>query len=174
MPIAIYAGSFDPPTKAHIWIIKKALEIFEKLIVAIADNPDKNHLLTTEERLKIIASTFANQSPKPEVIQFQNQFISSLANTVGAKFLIRGIRDEKDFIYEMKMAQFNHDIHKSLNPHGELTTISFLSPSEMIKLSSSSVKSMIGFKDDLKAMSIYLPNATIETLKTKFNDHSHQ
>ena len=94
---AVYAGSFDPPTNGHLWMIAEAAQLFDELIVAIGVNPDKKASYQVEERqamLQAIVAPFANV----RVDSFTNQFLVNYAHSVNAEFIIRGIRTATDIL----------------------------------------------------------------------------
>ncbi|MBM4308438.1 MAG: pantetheine-phosphate adenylyltransferase, partial [Deltaproteobacteria bacterium] len=109
--VAIYPGSFDPLTYGHIDIVERALEIFDKVILAIAQNGDKKSLFTIEERMEMAKLIFKD-SPHVIVDCFKGLLVSYVEKT-NAKVLLRGLRATSDFEYEFHMASMN----RSLSPH---------------------------------------------------------
>lgn len=106
---ALFPGSFDPPTNGHAEIIRTALAIADRLIVAIGVHPGKTPLFTFEERVAMIrelADTVPGASDRVEVISFDGLTVEA-AIQAGAGFLIRGLRDSSDFDYEMQLAGMN-------------------------------------------------------------------
>lgn len=135
--IGVYAGSFDPPTNGHVWMIEQAARLFDRLIVAAAENPEKAYTFPLEQRLdwlRTIAEPFANV----EIARIENQFLAHYARDRGARSVVRGIRDEDDYRYERGMRYINSDLHP------ELTTVFLMPPRELCEISSSFVKGMIG------------------------------
>ncbi|WP_103224169.1 pantetheine-phosphate adenylyltransferase [Roseibium marinum] len=109
--IALYPGSFDPVTNGHMDILRQALALADKVVVAIGIHPGKSPLFSFEERMELIhASAAAEYSPQEasriEVISFSNLVIET-ARTQGAAYLVRGLRDGTDLDYEMQMAGMN-------------------------------------------------------------------
>jgi cytidyltransferase-like protein len=95
---AVYAGSFDPITLGHQWIIEQAASLFDQLVVAIGVNPDKRATFTVEERLRFILETTSGIATCA-VAAFENKYLVDYADQIGAGYVIRGIRNESDFTY---------------------------------------------------------------------------
>ena len=105
MKIAVYPGSFDPVTKGHIDILKNGAEIFDKVIIAVANNSEKNSFLTVSERVELIRES-VKEFENVEVDSFDGLTIE-YAKKVGAKVILRGLRAVSDFEYEMQLSQAN-------------------------------------------------------------------
>jgi pantetheine-phosphate adenylyltransferase len=130
--IALYPGSFDPITNGHLDIVKRSLSLFDKIIIAVNDNPPKGFLFNTKERVKMVKevlNTFSNI----EVESFQGLLVH-YAEKKGARFIIRGLRAVSDFEYEFQMDLMN----RKLNPHIE--TVYLMTDQKYSYLSSSVVK----------------------------------
>lgn len=100
--IAVYAGSFDPPTFGHLWMIKCGAQLFPNLIVAIGTNPTKASRFPLQQRstwLKELSQPFSNVS----VTDFENEYLVEYAASIGATYLLRGLRNAEDYAYETKM-----------------------------------------------------------------------
>ncbi len=142
--LGLYAGSFDPITKGHEDVIRRSLEFVDRLVVAIATNPNKQPLFTADVRTGFITEIFKGE-PRLEVISFHGLLVD-LARELGATMFIRGLRAVADFEYEFQMALMN----RHLAP--EMETV-FLVPSlETSYISSSLVREVARFKgqiDDL-------------------------
>lgn len=161
---AVYAGSFDPLTNGHVWVIQRAVLLFDELTIAIGVNPDKNYFLTAEERKQHIQTLIDQEkwtSCKVDVQIITNQFLARFADSIGASCLIRGIRSEADFSYEYAMAQAN----RALAPRVE--SIYLMPPPQLAQVSSSLVKSMIGPDGWAELVEQYVPETVFETLKNK-------
>jgi pantetheine-phosphate adenylyltransferase len=117
---AVYPGSFDPITNGHVDIIRRGLEIFDKILVAVLENPKKKSLFSTKERVAMIQEIFA-ENEKVEVKSFHGLLVD-FANTNESKMIIRGLRAISDFEYEFQMALMN----RKLDP--EIETL-FMMPS---------------------------------------------
>jgi pantetheine-phosphate adenylyltransferase len=134
---AVYAGSFDPITNGHLWIIREAAPLFDQLIVAIGINPDKKATFPLAQRLGFIQQATANVT-NCIVDSFENKYLVDYASQVGADTIIRGIRNESDFTFEQAMRHINSDLRP------EILTVFLMPPRQIAELSSSMVKGMIG------------------------------
>lgn len=103
--IAVFPGSFDPITIGHYELIKRALPLFDKIIVGIGVNSQKKYLFPLETRLEWINSAFKDE-PKVEVQHFE-KLTAHFCQKVGAKYLVRGLRNASDFDYEKTISQLN-------------------------------------------------------------------
>jgi pantetheine-phosphate adenylyltransferase len=112
MKIAVFPGSFDPITIGHQDIIERALPLFDKIIVAIGINSSKKYHFTLEQRTEFINLTF-NNNPKIEVITYTGLTID-FCKSVGANYILRGIRNSEDFLYENSIAQMNKAMDKDI------------------------------------------------------------
>lgn len=110
--IAIYAGTFDPITYGHLDIIARASQIFEKIIVAVAQNPSKQPLFALDERVLLVKESTAHLK-NIEVIGFSG-LLADFAKQQQAQILIRGIRGSDDIDYEIQLAQLNHQLSEVL------------------------------------------------------------
>ena len=158
---AVYAGSFDPPTNGHVWMIERAARLFDRLIVAVARNPEKQYSYPQEQRLAWltqICADAAGAGTHIEVASIENEFLAHYARKAGARFVVRGIRDEADYQYERGMRYINSD----LNP--ELTTVFLMPPRALCQISSSLVKGMIGPEGWEEAVRGYVPGCVFEGL----------
>jgi pantetheine-phosphate adenylyltransferase len=117
---AVYPGSFDPITNGHVDIIRRGLEIFDEILVAVLENPKKKSLFSTKERVAMIQEIFANDE-KVEVKSFHGLLVD-FAVAHDSKMIIRGLRAISDFEYEFQMALMN----RKLDP--EIETM-FMMPS---------------------------------------------
>ena len=106
MKIALFPGSFDPVTKAHVDIIKRAVGLFDKLYIGIGDNSSKKGLLSMGQREQMLRAVFDND-PKIHVIAYEGLTVE-FCKSINAGYMIRGIRTVSDFEYEKAIAQMNH------------------------------------------------------------------
>ena len=106
MKIALFPGSFDPVTKAHVDILKRSLPLFDKVVIGIGLNSTKAPFLSTEKRQKMLRAVFANE-PKVEVQTYEGLTVN-FCKKIKADYMIRGIRTVSDFEYEKAIAQMNH------------------------------------------------------------------
>ena len=141
MKIAVYPGTFDPITFGHIDVIKKALKIIDKIIVATTDNSDKDYFFSVEERIDIINNSLFKDlkfnKKKIKVITFSNLTIE-LCKKYNASAIIRGLRAVSDFEYEFQLAGMN----KKLN--SKIETMFLMSDVENQIISSKFVKEIAG------------------------------
>ena len=144
MKIALFPGSFDPFTRGHEAIVRQALTLFDKVVVAIGENIGKSSLLSTEERIKFIEQLYANDE-RVEAIAYST-LTGDVARKVGASAIIRGVRNTIDFEYERTLAQTN----KRLFP--EIETILLLTPADLADVSSSAVRELMAFGHDVSDM----------------------
>jgi len=145
--IAIYPGTFDPITYGHIDVIKKGINLFDKLIVAVSEGGHKKHLFSTEERIILIKNSLFKDikisSKKIQVIKFDS-LTTALCKKYNSKIILRGLRAVSDFEYEFQLAGMN----RKLNEHIE--TIFLMSDVDSQVISSRLVKEIALLKGDLK------------------------
>lgn len=106
--IAVFPGSFDPFTKGHECIIEKALGLFDEVVIAIGQNTSKNYLFSLEKRKAHIKSIFEND--KRVRVEVFTGLTVTFCKEINADYIVRGLRDSKDFGYERSIAQMNHEI----------------------------------------------------------------
>jgi pantetheine-phosphate adenylyltransferase len=111
--LAIYPGSFDPVTNGHLSIIRRALHIFERVIVAVADNPSKRPLFSLEDRLAMVREGVGD-NPQVGVESFHGLLVDYAAQ-VGAKAILRGLRAVSDFEYEFQLALMNRRLNRDIH-----------------------------------------------------------
>lgn len=155
--VAIYPGSFDPITYGHIDIVERALEIFDKVIVAIAHNAEKRSLFTVEERLKMVRKIFEH-TPRVIVDSFKGLLVDYVAKT-NAKVILRGLRATSDFEYEFHMASMN----RSLNTH--LDTLFMMTNKDYFFVSSRTIKEVASLGGGVEGL---VPDLAVRRLKEKF------
>ncbi len=159
MKNAIYAGSFDILTRGHCWVIEKAAEIFDNLYVLIAENPSKKdkYFFSLEIRKKIVIDFLKTSNiNNVHVREFKDGFIAKYAVEKDIKYLVRGLRNEKDFLEERTLNYINKD----LIDNNTLDTIYFITPREYEHLSSSMVRGLIGITGWRKEVGKFVPNLT--------------
>jgi len=155
--IAIYPGTFDPVTNGHVDIIKRALQLFDKLVVAVAHNPQKNPMFTVEERVDFIKSATTGWE-NLEIDSF-NDLLTNYARKREANVIIKGLRAISDFDFELQMGLMNRTFHKSLE------TIFMIPSEEYSFLSSKIIKEIACFHGDV---SNHVPSSVAKVLKNKF------
>lgn len=152
--IAIYPGTFDPITNGHLDIIKRASNLFEKLIVAVAQSKDKSPIFSLDERVAMAKTALADYD-NLEVVGF-NSLLTDLLKKYNARVVIRGLRAVSDFEYEFMLAGMN----RKLMP--EIEAI-YLMPSEQYMfLSSSFVREVAKLKGDV---SEFVPECVAQALR---------
>jgi pantetheine-phosphate adenylyltransferase len=161
---AIYAGSFDPPTNGHLWMIKKGCQMFDKLVVAVGVNPDKEYTFSVEERLAMIGNLVVD-CPNIEVNEVDEKFLVNYSQKLGADYIVRGIRNSVDFSFEQAMNNVNRDI----NP--EITTVVLMPPRDLCEVSSSLVKNLVGPDGWEEVVSKYVPKSIFEEIKKKYRNN---
>ena len=138
--IAVYAGSFCPFTKGHEDIVAKALPLFDKLIIAIGYNPDKKDVFSEIERQTWVKNIYKD-NPKIEVLSYSGLTVE-LCRRHNAQYLIRGVRNARDFDAEQELAEIN----KRLAP--EIETVLFFASPELRMVSSSMVRELWHYGKD--------------------------
>lgn len=141
MKIALFPGSFDPITIAHVDIVKRALPLFDKIVVGIGLNSSKQNFISSAKRLEIVEAVFAG-TPQIEVQLYEGLTID-FAKKISAQHLVRGIRSVADFEYERAIAQIN----QTMMP--ELESIFILSKPEYSAISSTIVRDILRNNGDI-------------------------
>src|SRR5690554_701358 len=155
---AVYPGSFDPLHNGHVDIIRRAAGIYDKLTVAVLDNPLKSgSLLSTQERVGIIEEVVAGM--KDVAVDSFDGLLAEYAGNIGAKVIVKGLRAISDFEYELQMAHLN----RQLNPNVETTFI--MTATRWSYVSSSRVKEIAQYGADVSKL---VPRATLLKLKERF------
>jgi len=157
--IAVYPGTFDPITNGHIDIIKRALQLFDKVIIVIAINVEKKTLFTLEERIDMINACFANSSDCIEV-DMSDGLVVDYAIHKGAKTIIRGLRAVSDFDYEFQLALMNRKLERRVE------TVFLMTGFRWIFISSSIIKDAAKHKGDVSGV---VPAHVKAALKKKFS-----
>lgn len=148
--VAVYAGSFDPVTNGHMYMIREGAQLFDELIVAIGVNPDKRYTFSLEERLDFLKQC-THGVPNVTLDHFTNMFLVDYARTIGARYILRGIRHPNDYEYERGMCHINLD----LNPG--MVTLFLIPPRNISEVSSSFVKGLVGPTGWEQVVRRYLP-----------------
>ena len=154
---AVYAGSFDPPTNGHLWMIAEAQQLFDELIVAIGINPDKKSSYTVAERIAFLQD-MAKPYPNVRVASYEYQFLVNYAHDVGAAFIVRGIRSAGDYEYERAMRHINADLQPAIK------TVFLMPPREIAEVSSTMVKGLVGPDGWRDMIRRYLPEAVYDKI----------
>ena len=159
--IAIYPGTFDPITFGHIDVIKKGINLFDKLIIAVSEGGDKNHLFTTEERINLVKNSLYNDmkisSKKIQIIKFSS-LTTTLCQKYKSKIILRGLRAVSDFEYEFQLAGMNRKLNEKIE------TIFLMSDVDNQVISSRLVKEIALFNGNLKK---FITKSVIREIKKK-------
>lgn len=158
--VAVYAGSFDPLTNGHVWMIEEAAKLFDILTVAVGVNPAKRPTFSLEERFNAIHCSIKHIKTRMDnsiiVDLFSNEYLVKYAKRQGATHIIRGLRSSADFEYERGMRQINADLMPSIH------SVFLIPPRELAEVSSSFVKGLIG------------PDGWQELVKKYVPEHVHK
>ena len=167
--IGIVAGSFDPITLGHMWLIRKAAEVLGEdgcLHIVVGVNPSKKYYFDAGERLtqinKVLLNTFPTALYKMiKTTVIDNDLLINYARDVRASYIFRGIRNTEDFNYEAQIQQVN----RKINPNVE--TVFFIPPSAMTEVSSSTVKGLVGFNGWEQIVEQYVDPIIVDEFKKK-------
>ncbi len=160
--IAIYPGTFDPITYGHIDVIKKALKLFDKIVVGVSDVSSKNYLFSSEERIEIVNEALFNDlklnKKKITVVSFSS-LTTDLCKKYKSNIILRGLRAVSDFEYEFQLAGMNRKLNQNIE------TIFLMSDVENQIISSRFVKEIVKLNGDIKK---FTTKSTIKSLKEKY------
>lgn len=156
--IAVYPGTFDPVTMGHLDIIKRALHLFDKVIVALASNPGKEPLFSLVERQEMIRACFPADQDRVEVDEVAGLLVD-YAYRRGAKAIVRGLRAVSDFDYEFQLALMNRRIER------EVETVFLMTGFRWIYISSSIIKDAARHGGDVSGL---VPDHVCERLRQRF------
>lgn len=155
MKIAIYPGSFDPITNGHLDIIRRATTLFDKLLIAVARNSEKNSLFTVAERMELIQKVIT--WPNVEVVTFDGLLVD-FAHQTKASAIVRGLRAVTDFEYEFQMALMNHRLQPTVE------TIFLTAREDYTYLSSKLIKEVASLGGNIAS---FVPPAVAGALKER-------
>ena len=133
--IAIFPGSFSPFTLGHQYVVDRALPLFDKIIISIGVNAEKNEYFSIDEREEWIKSVYKN-NPKVKIKRYEELTVDFCKKT-GAKYILRGLRNSHDFRYEKNIAQTNKDLN------AEIDTIFIIGPARLAHISSTIIRDII-------------------------------
>lgn len=163
MKKAIYAGSFDPVTNGHLWLIDKAANLFDELVVAIGDNPSKSYYFSLEQRKQMLQGLLFKYN-NIKIESFSGEFLVHYAQKVNVKYIVRGVRNNTDFDFEKMLHSINGDICD------EIETIYFIPPLELSEISSSLVKGFVGTNRWQEVVKKYVPESVVDEFMLKLNN----
>ncbi|QEA43385.1 pantetheine-phosphate adenylyltransferase [Leuconostoc lactis] len=158
MSIALFPGSFDPLTNGHLDIIQRASQLFDHVVVGVGHNTSKQALFTPEEKVDLI-STVVVDLPNVDVAIMHGLTVQFMSE-IGAKFIVRGLRNSKDFEYERDIAGVNSAL-------ADVETILLLAKPENQNISSSMVKEIGSMGAD--NMAKFVPKVVVDALKERLN-----
>lgn len=159
MTIALYPGSFDPATNGHIDTAIRASRLFDTVVMAVFDIPNKNLLFSTAERVELLREAVRDLPSRIQVESYSN-LTAHYARQIGAKVIVRGLRDVADFQHEFQMAQINQAIDLDID------IVFFMANRKFTFLSSSAVREVASFGGDV---SQFVPDHIAKALYHKFH-----
>lgn len=155
---ALYAGSFDPTTNGHMWVVEEGARLFDELVVVVGQNPHKKGVWSREERVAILTECCAHLD-NVEVRHFDGRYLVRVAAELGARYLLRGLRNAADFAYEQTI----HNVNRDLEPTVE--TVFLVTPRELAEVSSSTVRGMVGFEGWQDVVARYVPMPVLRRMQ---------
>jgi len=158
MKIAVYPGSFDPITNGHLDIINRGAKVFDKVIVAVLVNVDKNYLFETDERVELIKKVTRNIE-NVEVRSFNGLLVNFLKEC-NTNIIIKGLRTTLDFEYELQMAFMNNELDSNIE------TVCMMSSSKNLHISSSCVKQVAKFGGNIEGL---VPSEIVSDIVYRIN-----
>ena len=160
--IAIYPGTFDPITFGHIDVIKKSLKLFDKIVVGVSEESNKNYLFSANERIEIVNKALFKDLKlnrnKIKVVSF-GSLTTDLCKKFKSNIILRGLRAVSDFEYEFQLAGMNRKLNQNVE------TIFLMSDVENQIISSRFVKEIVKLNGDIKK---FTTKSTIKSLKDKY------
>jgi len=167
MKHGIVAGSFDPITNGHVWLVEQALKIAYRVTVVVGVNPSKKYMFDMEERLQLVTNVLENElsedefERRVEIVPLEGELLVNFAKSVDADVLIRGIRNTVDFSYESEILLINRNIQPMID------TVFVVPPRELTEVSSSTVKGLVGFKGWEHSIRSYVNPIVVRALSDK-------
>lgn len=155
MKTCVFAGTFDPFTNGHKYVVDKCLEMFDNVVIALGTNVDKKPLFSVNDRVKMLESEYG-KNPRVQIKCFDGMLTDFMKEN-GILINVRGIRDQDDYKYETTMARYNSDMYP------EMTTVYLPTPVTLTYVSSSAVRNIIENKADFSA---YIPNGVYSVAKS--------
>jgi pantetheine-phosphate adenylyltransferase len=157
---AVYAGTFDPITKGHLWVIEQGVALFDELVVAVAINPDKQTMFTLAERIEMVKASV----PPLGNVRFatiENRYLVDYAKECGIGWMLRGVRNEADATYEKTLRNINAERDASIQ------TVYVMPPLKLCDVSSSLVKGLVGPAGWEDLVGKYVPDPVLDKLKER-------
>jgi len=159
--VAFYAGSFDPPTLGHIDVISRARRMFDRIVVGVGENPNKQHMLTPKDRLSLMQNIVADlpgADGAPVEVQAYGGLTVDFARVVGASALLRGIRNVTDLASECQLAIANRQV-------ADIESVFIITDERYGFTSSSLIRQIVELGGDIQKLSNIVPAAVLEHLK---------
>jgi pantetheine-phosphate adenylyltransferase len=153
MTTALCPGSFDPPTLGHVDVVERAIKVFDRVVVSVVDNPSKESMFTTEQRIAILEELFGN---RVTVTSFSDLLVAHAVDQ-GADVVVKGLRSIDDYEYEKQMSQMNRHL-------SGMETVYMSTAAEYSFVSSSLVKEVAKLGGDVTAL---VPEAVARALKER-------
>jgi len=157
--LAVYPGSFDPPTLGHLSVVDQGLALFDRLVVAVARNSAKASLFTSEERVAMLREALADRDPARVEVDSFDGLLVTYAKSRGASAILRGLRGASDFEYEFQMALFNRHLEPGLQ------SVYLMTDYRWLYISSTIVKEVAAHGADIGAL---VPASAARALAEKF------
>jgi pantetheine-phosphate adenylyltransferase len=160
--VAIYPGTFDPITYGHIDVIKKALKLFDKIVVGVSEVSNKNYLFNSQERIDIVNKALFKDlklNKKNILVVSFGSLTTDLCKKYKSNIILRGLRAVSDFEYEFQLAGMNRKLNNNIE------TIFLMSDVENQIISSRFVKEIVKLNGDIKK---FTTKSTIKSLKEKY------
>lgn len=164
MRVGIVAGSFDPVTNGHVWVVRQAVALMDRLHVVVGVNPAKKPLFSADERQELLERTLLEELgeetfSRVKIGRLENELLINYATSVGAGFIVRGIRNAEDFSYEAQLRMVNRKINPSVE------SVFLIPPVELSEVSSSTVKGLVGFSGWERVVGQYVSPVVLDALK---------
>jgi pantetheine-phosphate adenylyltransferase len=159
--VAVYPGSFDPPTLGHVSMVERGLAIFDRLVIAVAKNPVKHTLFTVEERIRLLTESLAHTPPGRIEIDHYEGLTVDYARKKKAVAVLRGLRATSDFEYEFQMAMMNRHLERGIH------SVYLMADYQWFFISSSTVKEAASLGADVSDL---VPAPVLDMLNAKFKD----
>jgi pantetheine-phosphate adenylyltransferase len=156
--IAVYPGTFDPITNGHLSIVNRALKIFDKLVLAILNNPQKTPLFTLDERKTMIREALKEKADRIEIDSFEGLLVDYVVKKK-SNVIVRGLRALSDFEYEFQMALMNRKLNR------EVQSVFLMTDYKWFYISSTIIKEAASFGGDISGL---VPEIACRRLKEKF------
>ena len=165
MKIGVYPGSFDPVTNGHLAIIEAGSKLFDKVVVAVAINPEKKYMFTAQERLDLVKNAVKGYSNVGAMQLCDGELLGSYFGDINHEYcLIKGLRTPEDFTYEKTMRHINSTLFPGME------TFFYIPPKEVEDISSSMVKGLTKFTDWQRHINKFVPRCVVLAMIKKVEE----